>query len=242
MTYAGGSIHTGSRDRAHAMAPRSFLRSVSMNSRCFNGMMLSPSSSASSSNRARKKRLPCFREIERRCARTSLSCITNSTVTRGSSSAVDGGTTFPFTDATPVHALPGGNCSDRCFRSPCKRNVTRHLHFTVRCTSRIACADGSGCGGCPQSLASSRSHPFPHKEKAGSTGPSLFPILRGQPSQGCRRISVLRQRSPFAAVRASQVFVGADQNSPCKVHPDHVAHLSVLKSAEPVRPVAVSLQ
>lgn len=83
----------------------------------------------------------------------------------------------------------------------------------------------------PLRLASGRADPFPHKEKAGSTRPSLFPILRGQPSQGCRRVSVLRQGYAFAALSPSHVFAPADLHAPRKVDVKNLAHVARSKCA-----------
>lgn len=104
MTYAGGSIHAGSRDLAHATAPRSLLRRFSIRHPSCSGMTFSGSSTDSSSNNARRNRLPCFRETDRRYALTSLSCMTSSTVTRGISSASDTGSD-PF-GITPTPDSP----------------------------------------------------------------------------------------------------------------------------------------
>ena len=71
----------------------------------------------------------------------------------------------------------------------------------------------------------------PGLKKGASSPPSLLPIMPRQSSQDSRRVSILRQRRPFAAVRASQVFVPADLHPSRKVDMDDLAHLSVLKSA-----------
>lgn len=79
---------------------------------------------------------------------------------------------------------------------------------------------------------------LPQKERAGlNPDPSLLPIVPRQPSQGCRCISVLRQRRPFAAVSASHKFARTDLHSPLEAYADHVRHLSFLyPSGKPVRP------
>lgn len=217
MTYAGGNIHAGSRDLAHATAPRSFLRRASITSRCFMGTTLSWSSSAGSSNRQRRNRLPCFRGTERRYAFTNFSCMTSSTVTRGSSSADDGGiTTSPFTDATPtIRALPGdefinrrnkggrkaecNNCNicnvhERTQelavvrRSSAVAEAFRVGQPTYRTQSALRMGKTVGPARGRCPPASSPCRAAPHAGKAGLAGPSLL-NLRGH----CLPQSLFRQ-------------------------------------------------
>lgn len=56
------------------------------------------------------------------------------------------------------------------------------------------------------------------------------PVMLREPSKGSRCVSVLRQRFPFAAVRASHEFFPADPHTPRKVEVNDLGHVVVLKS------------
>ena len=97
---------------------------------------------------------------------------------------------------------------------------------------------------CPSPPAGRRTL-TPQKEKAGSTGPSLFDDRFGlTPSLPCKAEKGSAQfwklyGGAFVALRRSQVVLNADLASLAKVHPDHFAQLCLSKSARPVRPAAV---
>lgn len=120
MTYAGGKtypspiIHAGSLSRVHASAQRRFAARICANSALRSGITLSLSDFACLANTALKNRFRCFGGIVSRYAPTSISMVSNSTVTRGISSARDGGNSDSDTTITPnSHALPGAeiiNC------------------------------------------------------------------------------------------------------------------------------------
>lgn len=255
MTYLGALSRSSCQNaaiipRVHATAPRRALVTSASCDRDRSRMTLDEASYSEKTliNSARNA-LRFFGGSVARCAFISAPIIVSSTDGDGISSTVDGGKPAYSGMVPPDFAPQGGrdfiqrrNSHSRNRRASTPgRAIVAHPIQPLRFSAGRAVGPGCG-GGIPNRLASGRGQ-FSQRQTTGLRPAAPLPLPKAlrQSAQLFRRSVRLSHSLPFQPHGSGLVLNGPDLASLAKVHPDHVAHLSILKSA-PQRPVSVQQQ
>jgi hypothetical protein len=271
MTYAGGPCsresHEGIFARVQAKTLRSRCCLAAAAARPLIGTTFGGRISTSS-NRFRRNSSPCSGVTVRSHARMILSCKANSTVSLGRSLAVVGGnalsaiTTAP--DAPRLSAtrryistvVEGENTLNAGM--PREGFVTRASEMgrpfpnvslwnnvvnPIQPGSRMTSADGPADKRRPPRLRFA-GPPNPQRQTTGLSPAAPLPLILGRASfQDDGNLVRLPEGFGVAAPsRLREPVLRRNPNPRLKAHSDNLAHSLVSKPAEPVRPVAVSLQ
>lgn len=221
-------------------------------------------------HRARQYCLPASTSASRASSTRRLA--PHKTTTRGgSASPMIRRNTFPFrqvfqygfaTTRTPFPALPDAEIIG-CRNNVRGKTFSRHGHgavdtrgyvvgrfavvkeaFRIQSGASASPADGPETGKAPSAPA--YSGPTNHRRKTGASNPGslCMPQVFGRaPFQGAGNLVRLTSRLDAATSGGlNKPVLRRNPHPPLKAHADNLAHSLVSKSAEPVRPVSVSLQ